>query len=182
MWKSKFYGAFVLNRRVDLHAIDATPARWRGDAVPSPLDGASAATSSPRNDLVKNRRRTRRTGWFPHRFRRASRSPRRYQTPRAWHSKVAVLPQLFREGPRPQLHARTRWEWSAYVRAQRCIKPRHRPTTAGSPDGSPAKARPADPPPPIQRRDDLRFPSDRYEATHDNIFRQEALQPVPCCS
>ena len=23
-WKSKFYGAFVLNRRVDLHAIDAT--------------------------------------------------------------------------------------------------------------------------------------------------------------
>ena len=25
--KSKFYGAFVLNRRVDLHAIDATPAR-----------------------------------------------------------------------------------------------------------------------------------------------------------
>ena len=24
----------VLNRRVDLHAIDATPARWRGDAVP----------------------------------------------------------------------------------------------------------------------------------------------------
>ena len=29
VWKSKFYGAFVLNRRVDLHAIDATPARWR---------------------------------------------------------------------------------------------------------------------------------------------------------
>jgi len=27
VWKSKFYGAFVLNRRVDLHAIDATPAR-----------------------------------------------------------------------------------------------------------------------------------------------------------
>ncbi len=30
VWKSKFYGAFVLNRRVVLHAIDATPA---GDAV-----------------------------------------------------------------------------------------------------------------------------------------------------
>ena len=30
--KSKFYGAIVLNRRVDLYAIDATPARWRGDA------------------------------------------------------------------------------------------------------------------------------------------------------
>ena len=29
VWKSKFYDAFVLNRRVDLHAIDATPARWR---------------------------------------------------------------------------------------------------------------------------------------------------------
>ena len=46
MWKSKFYGAFVLNRRVVLHAIDATPARWRGDAGSSPLDRA--------NDLVKN--------------------------------------------------------------------------------------------------------------------------------
>ena len=29
VWKSKFYDAFVLNHRVDLHAIDATPARWR---------------------------------------------------------------------------------------------------------------------------------------------------------
>ena len=28
--------------------------RWRGDADSSPLAGASAATSSPRNDLVKN--------------------------------------------------------------------------------------------------------------------------------
>ena len=27
MWKSKFYGAFVLNRRVFLHAIDATVAQ-----------------------------------------------------------------------------------------------------------------------------------------------------------
>ena len=26
--------------RIDLHAIDATPARWRGDAGSSPLDGA----------------------------------------------------------------------------------------------------------------------------------------------
>jgi hypothetical protein len=32
VWKSNFYGAFVLNHRVVLHAIDATPARWRGDA------------------------------------------------------------------------------------------------------------------------------------------------------
>ena len=39
VWKSKFYGAFVLNHRVDLHAIDATPARWRGDVGSSPLDG-----------------------------------------------------------------------------------------------------------------------------------------------
>ena len=54
MWKSKFYGAFVLNHPVVLHAIDATPARWRGDADSSPLDGASTAASSPRNDLVKN--------------------------------------------------------------------------------------------------------------------------------
>jgi hypothetical protein len=52
VWKSKFYGVFVLNRRIDLHAIDATPARWRGDAVSSPLDRARTAASSPRNDLV----------------------------------------------------------------------------------------------------------------------------------
>ena len=56
VWKSKFYGAFALNRRVDLHAIDATPARWRGGAGTSPLDRARTAASSPRNE------RTRRTG------------------------------------------------------------------------------------------------------------------------
>jgi hypothetical protein len=28
----KIYGAFALNLRVDIHAIDATPVRWRGDA------------------------------------------------------------------------------------------------------------------------------------------------------
>ena len=53
-WKSKFYGAFVLNHRVVLHAIEATPARWRGDAGSSPLDRARTAASSPRNDLAKN--------------------------------------------------------------------------------------------------------------------------------
>ena len=51
VWKSKFYAAFVLNRRVVLHAIDATPARRRGDAASSPLDRAGTAASSPRNDL-----------------------------------------------------------------------------------------------------------------------------------
>merc|ERR1739841_92861 len=56
VWKSKFYGAFVLNHRVVLHAIDATPARWRGDAGSSLLDRARTAASSPRNDLVKNSR------------------------------------------------------------------------------------------------------------------------------
>ena len=56
VWKSKFYGAFVLHCRVVLHAIDAMPARWRGDAGSSPLDGASTAASSPRNDLVENYR------------------------------------------------------------------------------------------------------------------------------
>jgi CubicO group peptidase (beta-lactamase class C family) len=54
VWKSKFYGAFVLNHRFVLHAIDATPARWRGGAGSSPLDRARTAASSPRNDLVKN--------------------------------------------------------------------------------------------------------------------------------
>ena len=51
---TQIYGAFVLNRRVDLYAIDATPARWRGDASSSPLDRARTAASSPRNDLVLN--------------------------------------------------------------------------------------------------------------------------------
>ena len=46
--KIKIYGAFVLNRRVVFHAIDATTARWRGDAGFSPLDGASTAASSLR--------------------------------------------------------------------------------------------------------------------------------------
>ena len=54
VWRSRFYGVFVLNRRVVLYAIDATPARWRGDAGSSPLDRARSAASSPRNDLVKN--------------------------------------------------------------------------------------------------------------------------------
>ena len=49
--KSKFYGAFVLNHRVVLHAVDAMPARWRGNAGSSPLDRARTAASSPRNDL-----------------------------------------------------------------------------------------------------------------------------------
>ena len=50
VWKSKFYGAFVLNHRVVLHAIDATPARWRGVARSSPLDRARTAAPSPGND------------------------------------------------------------------------------------------------------------------------------------
>ena len=47
-----FHSAFVLNRRVDLHAIDAMPARWRGVVGLSPLDGARTAAASPINDLV----------------------------------------------------------------------------------------------------------------------------------
>jgi hypothetical protein len=43
VWKSKSYGAFVLNHRVVLHAVDAMPARWRGDAGSSPLDRARTA-------------------------------------------------------------------------------------------------------------------------------------------
>ena len=68
VWKSKFYGAFVLNHRVVLNAIDATPARWRGDAGSSALDRARSAASSPRNDLVKNCR-AHPTHWLiPHRL------------------------------------------------------------------------------------------------------------------
>ena len=43
---NQIYGAFVLNSRVDLHAIDATPARWRGDVGSSPLDGTRTVASS----------------------------------------------------------------------------------------------------------------------------------------
>ena len=35
----KFYGAFVLNRRVVIHAMEGTVARWRGN--PSVLQHAS---------------------------------------------------------------------------------------------------------------------------------------------
>ena len=52
----KFYGTFVLNRRVYLYAIDATPARWRDDAGSSPLDGAITAVFLLRKDVVKNYR------------------------------------------------------------------------------------------------------------------------------
>ena len=44
----------MLNHRVVLHAIDATPARWRGSDGSSPLYRARTTASSPRNDLVKN--------------------------------------------------------------------------------------------------------------------------------
>ena len=39
-----FYGAFALNLRVDLYAIAATPARWRGDVGSSPLDTQAGNT------------------------------------------------------------------------------------------------------------------------------------------
>jgi len=43
---------FVLHRRVDLHAIDAMPARWRGGAGSSPLDGASTARPRHRREMT----------------------------------------------------------------------------------------------------------------------------------
>ena len=46
--------AAVAASSVARHAIDATPARWRGDAGSSPLDGARTTASSPRNDFVGN--------------------------------------------------------------------------------------------------------------------------------
>ena len=54
VWKSNFTARRAESPR--LHAIDATPARWRGGAGSSLLDGASTAASSPRNDVVKNYR------------------------------------------------------------------------------------------------------------------------------
>jgi len=54
VWKSKFYGAFVLNHRVDLHAIEQASRRWRGGARFSPLDRARTAAPSPRNDYRRD--------------------------------------------------------------------------------------------------------------------------------
>jgi DNA primase large subunit len=54
--ENKFRGASPPMLNHNLHAIDATPARWRGHVGSSPLDGAGTATPSPRNDLVKNYR------------------------------------------------------------------------------------------------------------------------------
>ena len=45
------FDAFVLNRHVNLHAIDATSARWRGGARPSPFDSVRGAALSQRMTL-----------------------------------------------------------------------------------------------------------------------------------
>ena len=47
----------------DLHAIDATPARWRAPGGLSPLHSVSAVAFSPWKDLVKNYR-VRPTHWL----------------------------------------------------------------------------------------------------------------------
>jgi hypothetical protein len=100
VWKSKFYGAFVLNHRVVLHAIDATPARWRGDAGSSPLDEASTAASSPRKYLMKNCR-VHPTHWListqVHAVRGAE-CPREAQRPRGDPGHAAHERRLFAEG------------------------------------------------------------------------------------
>ena len=53
VWKSKFYGTFVLNHRVDLHAIDAMPARWRGDAGSTLLDTISVSVTPGDTVLIR---------------------------------------------------------------------------------------------------------------------------------
>jgi len=54
--KSNPHGASPQSLDHGLHAIDATPARKRGGAGSSPVDGASTAAFSSRKDLVKNYR------------------------------------------------------------------------------------------------------------------------------
>ena len=56
VWKSNVAAHLLPRPNHDLHAIDATPVRWHGGAGSSPLDGASTAASSSRNDLVKKYR------------------------------------------------------------------------------------------------------------------------------
>ena len=56
MHKSNCRGASPPLLNNDLHAIDATPARWRGlGGLPS-LDSVSTVAFSSRKDLVKNYR------------------------------------------------------------------------------------------------------------------------------
>jgi hypothetical protein len=50
VWKSKFYGAFVLNRRVDLHAIDAT--QLDGAALPGPHRSTEPARPRRRREMT----------------------------------------------------------------------------------------------------------------------------------
>ena len=49
----EFHGAFALNRRADLDAIDAASARWRDASGRSPLDLArTPASSHPTHWLI----------------------------------------------------------------------------------------------------------------------------------
>jgi hypothetical protein len=52
VWKSSVAANLLPRPSPDLYAIDATPARRRDGVDSSPLDGASTAASSSRNDLV----------------------------------------------------------------------------------------------------------------------------------
>ena len=63
VWKSNVAAHLLPRPNHDLYAIDATPTRRRGGIESSPLDGASTAASSSRNDLVKNYR-ARPTHWL----------------------------------------------------------------------------------------------------------------------
>ena len=53
-WRRKHRVASPLLLNHGLHAIDATPAPWHGDAVLRPRNLASTAALSPRNDFAKN--------------------------------------------------------------------------------------------------------------------------------
>ena len=50
VWKSKFYGAFVLNHRVVLHAIDAT--LLDGVAMPVPRSSTGPARAHHRREMT----------------------------------------------------------------------------------------------------------------------------------
>ena len=67
MQKSKFHEAFVQNRRVARHAIDATPARWR--APDAPVDLRTEADPCIRNRSEGRRRHAGRAA-TPHAARR----------------------------------------------------------------------------------------------------------------
>jgi hypothetical protein len=92
VWKS--------NRRVDLNAIDATPARRRGDVGSSPLDGAPGTLVDFRSGIYRARSSTSGAAPDPRRPRRSASSRRASSAPRGSSSRSG----FFTPTPTPAIY------------------------------------------------------------------------------